>query len=725
MAKNEDRTMMTKTNGEGNRNAYIGDDDVGSNKYSYQERILLSPNVAVGFGGDGSVNTSEISSWDIRLETSSSWTNETWMHPFSPSIQGLLENFPQVSRILIQSSNLPSNTASSSRVSTSSPAASLLDDVPILGAGDGGSSSKRWSPPPNRGPSGVFIHVHVRKDGEEGVRGEDDVDKSKLVSSIITELVERRLVVAPVGSSKYYDILSSEISDDHGWMFQIMLPTDGSQMSADAIEQSFVSFTPASCKISSSGGSGILSHSTILSDIFLGEHKLLHMKETLTSRSNNLLSGSSSRRTMWLDITSSTTANKNSGHHWKLSQGVQYALPHIKSITSLDKWSSWILPGMDSNNSSNGNKIEPCPLVTTDGSLAVQIVVPAHRSHTTNDDGNGGGYKLLPTSKQEDNASILLNEESILSSYDLDVASPRLSVYKVARRPYGISNRGRLETTVVNDSDNNGGLVSGCVAQISLREIVPSFVTPKWRSLQATVTTKTKDDDVETNIKIQPNVEFRTMPSILGGIKDDNVHSMKQQDAIVTVDTYLPPKSSLLVSLDYDPAFLTFEEFPGDPNRGMEVTPSIVTFKCIDEALDDFASNKNYFQTGPTDSGNYQQMYSNTLLILPPVPDMSMPFNVTSLTCSIFAYVVGSMIALLVKKSNEKIKYKLYPDQIPKSKLKLLRERIKDKITSTLFRKKEVKSIEEEESGKEEELSEHKNPRPGTDNDEKDKGDNS
>ena len=144
MAKNEDRTMMTKTNGEGSRNAYIGDDDVGSNKYSYQERILLSPNVAVGFVGDGSVNTSEISSWDIRLETSSSWTNETWMHPFSPSIQGLLENFPQVSRILIQSSNLPSNTKKLYTTGATKPSSSLsfssslLDDVPILGAGDGG-----------------------------------------------------------------------------------------------------------------------------------------------------------------------------------------------------------------------------------------------------------------------------------------------------------------------------------------------------------------------------------------------------------------------------------------------------------------------------------------------------------------------------------------------------------------------------------------------------------
>ena len=738
--------------------SYIKNNDY----YSYQERILLSP-VVVGAAtshGDGLATSSsgsntssggrggKIASWNVRLETYSEFNENTWMHPFSASLQGIFEQFPQVYRILIQSSSSPSNTYESSSSSKIS-----MDEIPILGLDDEiywkenersiSRAARQWSPSSNRGPSGVFIHVHIRNDDDGDDKIEREGNRSKLITSIVNELVNRRLVVAPIGSSKYYDVIQQGGGNDNNkqtsdWMFQITLPTDGSQMSADAIQQSFSSFSPCynlQQQQNTGGGSGILSDPTILSDIFLGQHPLLSMMKS--SKSNILRNGLAGRRTMWLDLISSSSSSSSSvpdsssRRQWKISQGVQYSLPYIDNVTTLDKWSSWILPGFTATNS---NKvIESCPLVTDEQPLSLQLVIPSSAMTSTSAGASehNGGYEIIPIQDpNRKNGHVdtpLMTEDIIVSSFNLDrrttssVEGSSFSIYKVVRRPYGISNRGRLETVVTNNYDD--GDTSDCaIADIQLREIIPSFITPKWRSLQAKIVKTTKltgiiadgeeDGTSDTLTKVSPKVEFRTNPSLFGGKKEDNRHSLIQEDALVRINTYLPPKSSLVVTLDYDPAFLTFEEFPGDPNRGMEVTPSIATFICGNDHHRSFTyggidyeiminKNNTYKSTKtiPQSDHDYKthQLYSNTLLILPPVPDMSMPFNVTSLTCSLFAYVIGSMVALLVKKSSERIRYKLYPDEIPKSKLKLLKERVKEKIVSKLFRRKHNKHENESE----------------------------
>jgi hypothetical protein len=62
--------------------------------------------------------------------------------------------------------------------------------------------------------------------------------------------------------------------------------------------------------------------------------------------------------------------------------------------------------------------------------------------------------------------------------------------------------------------------------------------------------------------------------------------------------------------------------------------------------------------------------------VLPPVPDMSMPFNVISLTSSLYAYIIGTLLTILVRKGSERIKFKLYPQKRPESKLQKLKRRI-------------------------------------------------
>merc|ERR1712087_44515 len=85
----------------------------------------------------------------------------------------------------------------------------------------------------------------------------------------------------------------------------------------------------------------------------------------------------------------------------------------------------------------------------------------------------------------------------------------------------------------------------------------------------------------------------------------------------------LNPDSSLWMWIDFDEVYLPFQKMPADPNRGIDLFPSRATF-----ALGQYS---------------HTTLYSDSLLIMPPVPDMSMPFNVISLSCTLWAFVLGSL----------------------------------------------------------------------------------
>eukprot|EP00536_Pseudo-nitzschia_multiseries_P010687 jgi/Psemu1/307512/fgenesh1_kg.335_\ len=112
------------------------------------------------------------------------------------------------------------------------------------------------------------------------------------------------------------------------------------------------------------------------------------------------------------------------------------------------------------------------------------------------------------------------------------------------------------------------------------------------------------------------------------------------------------------------------DDFPGDPNRGRVLPPARVAVRCEGMATAMAAGTLTPAVV----------VYSNALLLLPPVPDLSMPFNVISVTCSLYAYAIGAIVTILVRKASEKIKHKLYPDTKPEPKAKQLKRRIRETI---------------------------------------------
>jgi hypothetical protein len=121
-------------------------------------------------------------------------------------------------------------------------------------------------------------------------------------------------------------------------------------------------------------------------------------------------------------------------------------------------------------------------------------------------------------------------------------------------------------------------------------------------------------------------------------------HTLSIRDhglASLTLNYQLPINTSLFVEMDYLPKFLSFESFPAEPNRGFDIPPSFVSYICpLTKVL----------TTQP------QMVFSNALLIMPPVPDLSMPYNVISITSTFFALIIGTIINITIRRANQSLK---------------------------------------------------------------------
>lgn len=90
----------------------------------------------------------------------------------------------------------------------------------------------------------------------------------------------------------------------------------------------------------------------------------------------------------------------------------------------------------------------------------------------------------------------------------------------------------------------------------------------------------------------------------------------------------LPARSTVTVLLDYEKAFMRYHEYPSDANRGFDVPAAIVVVRGNGSTPD-------------------RRIYSTSSLIMLPLPDFSMPYNVIILTSTLLALFFGSVFNLL------------------------------------------------------------------------------
>lgn len=102
----------------------------------------------------------------------------------------------------------------------------------------------------------------------------------------------------------------------------------------------------------------------------------------------------------------------------------------------------------------------------------------------------------------------------------------------------------------------------------------------------------------------------------------------RQSVTVIEAKMTLPPNSSTLLQMDYDKAYLRYTEYPPDAHRGLAVPPAVLTY-------------------WPSTGVKAHRVYSTSSLLMAPLPDFSMPYNVIVLTCTVLALAFGTIFNII------------------------------------------------------------------------------
>jgi phosphatidylinositol glycan class T len=410
---------------------------------------------------------------------------------------------------------------------------------------------------------------------------------------------------------------------------QLMLPHEAFSLSAEGIREFIHRLLP--CQ----GQSGIMSlkSPTEWSNLLLGHEEPAPTNRIASSSSFTKDQSLSipGRRGIWFDL--STNGNPDchaaeaSPCAYHLDIGMLWRLRTRELKTS---WSQLV-----GQPDSSAVQLLSCPF--TDSTRFRILARPSIQVRDTCGDFATEAVKESSSHSTSSLQERCIQIEAPSSKKVLASSSKSFEVEATIWRSQGPGYTGRLETAVWN---RHG---SECTARVQIWQIVPPVLQPVWTSFQST--------------DMLPRRRWL----------DDGTLEL-------TLEANLTADSVLRYGFDYEPRFLSIESFPADPNRGFELPPVRTKFEliCPDGVEHGLPSSFSLF--------------SQSLLFLSPLPDASMPFNVLSFGCTFFAFVVGSILNLIVRRASENIKYTLHPELRPKSKANLLKKRIAAKAKA--FRSK-------------------------------------
>ncbi|VDK79844.1 unnamed protein product [Onchocerca ochengi] len=129
----------------------------------------------------------------------------------------------------------------------------------------------------------------------------------------------------------------------------------------------------------------------------------------------------------------------------------------------------------------------------------------------------------------------------------------------------------------------------------------------------------------------------------------------RQRPFLLEWNVTLPENSVCELSLEFDKAFLRVNEYPPDASHGFYIPAPVITFSAATELWEKNRTvlgdpiTTTYDEILGTENSRIISMHGEILLILLPVPDFSMPFNVICLVCTAIAMLFGPVHTLTTK----------------------------------------------------------------------------
>jgi len=160
---------------------------------------------------------------------------------------------------------------------------------------------------------------------------------------------------------------------------------------------------------------------------------------------------------------------------------------------------------------------------------------------------------------------------------------------------------------------------------------------------------------------------FHTLDLQINGTKVDPLEKFssyqmipaeaKSTPGIIEFTLTLPPQSVTSFTIQFEKAFLHWTEHPPDAHRGFDIGSAVITAH-FPSAHEDLVFNGlewssvvyNKSSTQNSEEKTSFRIYTEGLLVSLPTPDFSMPYNVITLTGTVFALFFGSLFTTLVKK---------------------------------------------------------------------------
>lgn len=166
-------------------------------------------------------------------------------------------------------------------------------------------------------------------------------------------------------------------------------------------------------------------------------------------------------------------------------------------------------------------------------------------------------------------------------------------------------------------------------------EIIPSLLRPKIGSLDIMIGSRHASH--EERVKL---------------VKRVNITQLRGPASTIEFDLLLPRGGvRVLISYSFDKAFLFVNEFPPNPNQGFDVPAAISMYQRPHEP----------FPVGAGTPGVLRRAYSgivrratNPLLVTLAHPDFSMPFNVITLSSTLFALFLGLIINFSIRRRGDR-----------------------------------------------------------------------
>ncbi|CAJ1949493.1 unnamed protein product [Sphenostylis stenocarpa] len=194
-----------------------------------------------------------------------------------------------------------------------------------------------------------------------------------------------------------------------------------------------------------------------------------------------------------------------------------------------------------------------------------------------------------------------------------------------------------LKSTEMTQQLVANNIEDSCKLQVNVLQVVPWYVKVYYHTLQLLV-------DERPQVLTDFIERMRVSPS------EDKV-SPGMMELVLQVPCAM---KSAVLSIEFDKGFLHIDEYPPDANQGFDIPSAIISFP-------DFHAGLQFYDKSQSKSPLLSKLqekspvlsYTEVLLVPLTTPDFSMPYNVITITCTIFALYFGSLLNVLRRRVGE------------------------------------------------------------------------